>query len=241
MTLLDQRRTQILSRMGVSVWKLREAEDYDLTEDLSSDSETENPEHAEMPETLDAKQFASLEAVSQAVMECQRCPLALTRNKTVPGAGNPEAKWMFIGEAPGRDEDMRGLPFVGRAGQLLDSIFTALGLDRDQVFIANAVKCRPPGNRDPEENEVRQCKPYLQAQVAMIKPHVIVALGRISARLLLKVPEQTSLASLRGRVHSYDETGIPLVVTYHPAYLLRSPDQKQFAWQDLLLAKSQIK
>lgn len=242
MSVLDQRRARILRLMGVSIWELRDSEDDKSTTNSLVDSGIEKiSDELEAKEILDTEQFASLEDIAAAVRECQRCPLSSNRKFAVPGAGNPEAKWMFVGEAPGRDENLQGLPFVGRAGQLLNSMIAALGLSRDQVFITNTVKCRPPNNRDPESQEVNECKPYLEAQIGMIQPHVMVALGRISARLLLKTAEKVSMSELRGKVHAYDGTGIPLIVTYHPAYLLRSPDQKRVAWQDLLLARSQLK
>ncbi len=241
MTVLDQRRARILGQMGITVWKSRlYPDDVSIEEGRPEDDATEFVEGAETTEIIDSGQFSNLEEVAFAVRECQRCPLWRERKNAVPGIGNPVADWMFIGEAPGRDEDLQGLPFVGRSGQLLTSMIAALGLPRDQVFIANAIKCRPPNNRDPIEQEVEQCTPYLKAQIAMVQPRVIVALGRISARLLLDAHEKTPMSELRGAVHTYEKTGIPLIVTYHPAYLLRSPDQKRVAWQDLLLARSQM-
>ena len=145
---------------------------------------------------------------------------------------------MFIGEAPGQNEDQQGLPFVGRAGQLLDAMIAALRMQRSDVFIANVIKCRPPANRDPVPEEIAECEPYLHRQLALVKPKVIVALGRISAQALLKTSE--SLGSLRGKVHQYGPSNTPLVITYHPAYLLRSPQQKSKSWEDLLLAKSVV-
>ena len=178
----------------------------------------------------------TLEEIAVEISHCQRCQLHETRINTVPGVGSNPADWMFIGEAPGQNEDQQGLPFVGRAGQLLDAMITALHMQRSDVFIANTIKCRPPGNRDPLPVEVAECEFFLHRQLAVVKPKVIVALGRISAQVLLKSSEP--LGKLRGRVHQYGKTGIPLVVTYHPAYLLRSPQQKSRAWEDLLLAQS---
>ena len=142
---------------------------------------------------------------------------------------------MFVGEAPGRDEDAQGEPFVGRAGKLLDMMIAALGMKRDTVFVANVLKCRPPDNRDPLPGEIEMCEAYLHRQLALIQPKVIVALGRVSAQALLKTGD--ALGTLRGAAHRYGPAGIPLVVTYHPAYLLRSPEQKSKAWDDLWLAK----
>jgi DNA polymerase len=170
-----------------------------------------------------------------AVAACQRCELHATRTQTVFGVGNPSARWMFIGEAPGAEEDRQGEPFVGRAGQLLTSMLRALGLRREEVFIANVLKCRPPGNRDPRPAEAASCRGYLERQVALVNPTLVVAVGRIAAQNLLAT--ETPIAKLRGKVHSFGAQGWPLVVTYHPAYLLRSPGEKRKAWQDLVQAR----
>jgi DNA polymerase len=169
------------------------------------------------------------------VAACTRCSLHQTRTQTVFGVGNPRARWMFIGEAPGADEDRQGEPFVGRAGQLLNSMLKALGFSRGDVYIANVLKCRPPGNRDPKPEEAVQCRGYLERQIELVSPTLIVAIGRIAAQNLLAT--DTALARLRGRVHGLGPRGWPLIVTYHPAYLLRSPGEKRKAWQDLLFAK----
>jgi len=177
----------------------------------------------------------TLARIAAEVAACQRCELHRTRANTVPGCGSARADWLFVGEAPGRDEDAQGEPFVGRAGKLLDSMIAALGLARADVFIANVLKCRPPDNRDPLPGEVEQCEAYLHRQLAQLQPKVIVALGRVSAQALLKTGD--ALAKLRGAAHHYGPANIPLVVTYHPAYLLRSPEQKAKSWDDLWLAK----
>jgi DNA polymerase len=169
------------------------------------------------------------------VAACTRCSLCETRTQTVFGAGNPRAKWMFIGEAPGAEEDRQGEPFVGRAGQLLTAMLRALGFGRDDVYIANVLKCRPPGNRDPKPEEALQCRGYLERQIELVAPELIVAVGRIAAQNLLAT--DTALARLRGKVHALGARGWPLVVTYHPAYLLRSPGEKRKAWQDLVFAR----
>ncbi|QFY45148.1 uracil-DNA glycosylase [Candidatus Methylospira mobilis] len=166
------------------------------------------------------------------VRACTACGLHGSRTQTVFGVGNHEADWMVIGEAPGEQEDLQGEPFVGRAGQLLTEMLFALGLPRTQVYIANILKCRPPGNRDPQPAEVAACESYLKQQIALVKPRIILAVGRIAAQNLLKTA--TPIGKLRGSVHRYAET--PLVVTYHPAYLLRSPLEKRRAWDDLCLA-----
>lgn len=171
------------------------------------------------------------------VAACEACGLCRSRNKTVPGVGAPSAEWLFVGEAPGAEEDARGEPFVGQAGRLLDNMLAALGLARDRnVYIANVLKCRPPNNRTPAPLEVDACRPYLERQIALLQPKLIVALGRSAASLLLGT--DATIASLRGRVHRYG--GVPLVVTYHPAYLLRSLPDKAKAWEDLLLARATV-
>jgi uracil-DNA glycosylase len=167
------------------------------------------------------------------VRDCTACKLRAGCTQTVFGVGDEQADWLFVGEGPGADEDARGEPFVGQAGKLLDNMLLALKLKRgNKVYIANIVKCRPPGNRAPEPDEIAACLPYLQRQIALIKPKVIVALGKTAANALLG--REATLASLRGKVHDFE--GIPLVITYHPAYLLRTPLDKSKTWQDLSLA-----
>ncbi len=173
------------------------------------------------------------DALEARVSACERCRLCEKRTNTVFGVGDRAADWMLIGEGPGENEDKQGEPFVGQAGKLLDSMLRALTLARgENVYIANVVKCRPPGNRNPEPDEVAQCEPYLQRQVALVKPKLIIALGRVAAQNLLKT--DASISSLRGRVHRYED--VPVIVTYHPAYLLRSLPDKAKAWVDLCLA-----
>ncbi len=168
---------------------------------------------------------------------CNACGLCRTRQRTVPGVGDTKAEWLFVGEAPGAEEDVRGEPFVGQAGRLLDNMLGALGMTRDRnVYIANVLKCRPPNNRTPEAAEADACRPYLERQIALLQPKIIVALGKSAASLLLG--GDASIASLRGRAHAY--RGVPLIVTYHPAYLLRSPTDKGKAWADLLLARQTV-
>jgi len=165
---------------------------------------------------------------------CTMCGLCRARKRSVPGVGDTRADWLFVGEAPGAEEDARGEPFVGQAGKLLDSMLAAIGLARgENVYIANVLKCRPPGNRNPEPNEVDACRPYLDRQIALLAPKIIVALGKSAATTLLGA--EASIASLRGRIHRYQ--GVPLIVTYHPAYLLRTLPDKAKAWEDLLLAR----
>lgn len=168
------------------------------------------------------------------VAACQSCDLQGGRTQTVFGIGDVHATWMIIGEAPGAEEDRQGEPFVGRAGKLLNNMLQAVGLRREQVYIANILKCRPPNNRDPRPEEVMACLPYLVRQIQLVQPKLIIALGRIAAQNLLQRDE--TLGQMRGRTFDYGASRIPVVVTYHPAYLLRSPQEKAKAWQDLLLA-----
>lgn len=177
------------------------------------------------------------EALREEVLRCTRCSLHAGRTQGVFGVGNPRAEWMVIGEAPGAEEDRRGEPFVGRAGQLLDAMLRAIGLSRAQnVYIANVLKSRPPNNRDPRPEEVGACLPYLRRQIELVRPRLLLAVGRIAAQNLLGTEE--SLSRLRGRVHRFGELNTPLVVTYHPAYLLRNPADKRKAWEDLKFARS---
>lgn len=236
MGLLDERRTGILGDMGIPVWRLRS---HGMDKDVQPDDAALSHEDVSsaVDDTVDREGLTgNLEEIAVQIAGCRKCPLHRTRTNTVPGTGNPGADWMFIGEGPGEQEDLQGMPFVGRSGELLTSMIAALKMERNAVFIANVVKCRPPGNRDPGPEEVDACEPYLRRQLELVQPKVIVALGRVSAQVLLKTTH--SLAQIRGRIHRYGQGNVPLVVTYHPAYLLRSPGQKKKAWDDLLLARS---
>jgi len=176
--------------------------------------------------------------LKQAVIACESCSLASTRTQTVFGVGDENADWLIVGEAPGAEEDRRGEPFVGAAGQLLDNMLAAISLKRgENVYIANVLKCRPPQNRDPQGEEVLQCDPFLKRQVELIKPKLIVALGRFAAQSLLATEQ--SIGSLRGKLHDYH--GVPVVVTYHPAYLLRNLPDKARAWEDLCFARATMR
>jgi len=179
---------------------------------------------------------AALEAIRKDIGPCERCELSKARNNIVFGDGDPNARLMFVGEGPGADEDAQGLPFVGRAGQLLNNMISAMGLRRDQVYIANIVKCRPPQNRVPEPVEANTCVPFLFRQIDVIRPEVIVALGATAATYMLG--GKSPLSALRGRIHQ--ARGAKLIVTYHPAYLLRDPRQKKEAWADLQIAMSEL-
>jgi uracil-DNA glycosylase family 4 len=182
----------------------------------------------ELPE-IQRRQFGSVSEHFQAINTCQLCQLGATRNKFVYGVGNPQAKLMFIGEAPGAEEDRKGEPFVGRAGQLLDQILTAIKFTRQDIYIANILKCRPPNNRDPHPDEMNKCTPYLNEQIRIIQPKLICLLGRIAAQALLKTT--TPLGKLRGQWHEHN--GVPVLVTYHPAALLRFPAYKKETWEDV--------
>jgi len=234
-----------LDAIGVTVWRLRQET---VAEDSGSLPEprphlADEPGVAEsacppaaprvaLPPTEDAVAAMDWESLREAVSSCRGCTLCQTRTKTVFGVGDPNAGLMIIGEAPGADEDRQGEPFVGRAGQLLDRMLAAIGLDRDAVFIANILKCRPPGNRDPRPEEALRCEPFILRQVALVRPRVILAVGRISSQNLLKT--DVPVGRLRGRWFELGPEKIPLRVTYHPSYLLRSPEQKSKAWEDLL-------
>ncbi|HET7216731.1 MAG TPA: uracil-DNA glycosylase, partial [Vicinamibacterales bacterium] len=183
-----------------------------------------------IPIALSRSPDEALAAIREHIGDCTRCKLhRLGRKQIVFGVGNPSADLMFVGEAPGADEDVQGIPFVGRAGQLLTKIIEAIGLTRDEVYIANVIKCRPPENRNPEPDEVESCEPFLFRQIDDIKPRVIVALGTFAAKALLKT--QDPISRLRGRV--YDYRGAKLIPTFHPAFLLRSPDRKRDVWEDM--------
>jgi len=180
--------------------------------------------------------FISLEAVREEMGNCQRCSLGGLRKNLVFGIGNPKAALVFVGEAPGADEDQDGIPFVGRAGQLLTKIIEAMGLSRQDVYICNILKCRPPGNRNPEAAEIAACEPFLIKQLQAIAPRAICALGSFAAQALLK--KDIPITALRGRFHSY--SGIKVMPTYHPAYLLRNPSAKKLVWQDVQMIMDEL-
>jgi len=208
---MSARRLAILAEMGlVPVWRLRQKS------------------------TVVASEESDWIRLEREVPACTACALHKSRTRTVLGVGDRHAHWLLVGEAPGAEEDRLGEPFVGQAGRLLDNMLAAIGLARgENVYIANVLKCRPPGNRNPEPEEVARCSPFLERQVALIQPKIILAMGRFAAQTLLA--SDATIASLRGRVHRY--AGVPLVVTYHPAYLLRNLPDKSKAWSDLLLAR----
>lgn len=229
----EREKRAYLKEMGIQPWVLREKALPVVETNLPAQTGATTVENAG-----DDAQIALLDwnQLQKSVLACQRCDLHKTRTKTVFGSGNPNAELLIIGEAPGAEEDKQGLPFVGRAGQLLTEMLIAIGLTREQVFIANTLKCRPPNNRNPLPNERQQCEPYLQRQVELIRPKILLALGRVAAHNILKTEE--SLGRLRGREHAFLNTNVIVYVTYHPAYLLRQPSEKRKAWQDLKLVRS---
>ena len=226
------RRAQYLEALGIERWVPRGAvasTPVRPAEPLATDAHGPAPAgEASAPEAW--------EHLREQVRTCTACELHKSRTQAVFGVGNPRAEWMVIGEAPGAEEDRRGEPFVGRAGQLLDAMLRAIGLSREtNVYIANILKSRPPGNRDPRPEEVAACLPYLHRQIELVRPKLLLAVGRIAAQNLLAT--DAPLGRLRGRVHHFGEHNVPLVVTYHPAYLLRSPAEKRKAWEDLQFAR----
>jgi len=250
----DGLRRAYLRAMGITPWVPRQEAPFDsalATRGLEPETDpvrgapspgsvaaTQIPDRLHSPSPAPLEQgtggdVASMDwdALGSTVAACRACGLCETRTQTVFGVGNRRAELLVIGEAPGADEDREGEPFVGRAGQLLNRMLAAIGLPRQQVYIANILKCRPPGNRDPRPEEVLRCQPYLMRQIALIGPRIILAVGRISAQTLLGT--DAPLGRLRGRWLELGPDAIPLRVTYHPAYLLRSPDQKAKAWEDL--------
>jgi DNA polymerase len=242
--MLPERRRQYLEAIGIDLWVQRPRE-------TSADAPAAAPPAAQEPGRPEpdttgpraATAVTSGEAATQwqelleEVRRCTLCPLHTTRTQGVLGVGPKRADWLVIGEAPGAEEDRRGEPFVGAAGQLLDAMLRAIGLDRrTNVYIANVLKSRPPNNRDPRPEEVEACLPYLTRQIALLQPKIMLAVGRIAAQNLLGT--DAPLGRLRGRVHHFGERQTPLVVTYHPAYLLRTPADKRKAWEDLKFARS---
>ena len=224
----EELRRYYLDTMDIQVW-----------EDVVAVKQADQPEVQTEPDAVHTDSVAlddeaAWSELERSVAECTKCELHESRTKVVFGVGNHNADLLIIGEAPGRDEDLQGEPFVGRAGQLLNAMLAAIGFQREQVYIANILKCRPPNNRDPRPEEAACCHPWLQLQIDLVKPKVILAIGRIAAHNLLNTDD--SVGAMRGRQHSYN--GIPLIVSYHPAYLLRKPVEKRKSWQDLKLVRS---
>lgn len=227
----DSQRLQYLTAMGVDVWVSRHQAQAEMAETLDAQSSLVLSDS-----TLSARSDtdADWKDLQHEVSMCRACGLCETRTQTVFGVGDRQADWLLIGEAPGQNEDLQGEPFVGRAGQLLNEMLRAIGLRREQVYIANMLKCRPPNNRDPQRDEVVACQVFLQRQIALIKPKIILAVGRIAAQNLLNT--QQPLSRLRVMLHRLE--GVPVTVVHHPAYLLRSPTEKAKAWEDLQFALS---
>jgi len=219
---------QYLKEIGITVWSERELVSIEGTPtDIKHIAEENKPLCKELGQELSH--------LANQVEACDQCELHKSRTQTVFGVGNKNSDWLIVGEAPGADEDFKGEPFVGRAGKLLNAMLFSMGLQRQEVFIANILKCRPPKNRDPKINEVEACEKYLRQQIALIKPKIILALGRIAAQNLLK--SDTPIGKMRGNSYLYPDTNLPVVVTYHPAYLLRSPREKRKVWQDIKFAQ----
>jgi DNA polymerase len=245
--MLPERRRQYLETIGIDLWVRRARGAEAPTVPPAAGREPARPEPA-LPEPAagephgsaaptSAEVAAKWQQLLDEVRHCTLCPLHATRTQGVLGVGPRRADWLVIGEAPGAEEDRRGEPFVGAAGQLLDAMLRAIGLDRrTNVYIANVLKSRPPNNRDPRPEEVAACLPYLIRQIALLQPTIMLAVGRIAAQNLLGT--DAPLGRLRGRVHQFGERQTPLVVTYHPAYLLRTPADKRKAWEDLKFARS---
>ena len=229
----EEKRLYYLDQLGIQAWVSNKA----VVENVQKQHEQATRVIEKIEQTLtsdEVKVAASLDDLKQSVAACTKCDLHRSRTQTVFGVGHPAAEWLIIGEAPGADEDRLGEPFVGRAGQLLTSMLRAMGLAREEVFIANILKCRPPNNRDPNANEINHCSSYLRQQIELIQPKIILVVGRIAAQSLLNV--DTPIGKMRGQQHVYQDTAIPVIATYHPAYLLRSPQQKCKAWDDLKFA-----
>ena len=223
-------------------WRHRATRDARLPSPESPAPDTDTPESSvetlpAVPVTLARSAAEALAAIRDDIGDCTRCKLHTQgRKQVVFGVGNPSADLMFVGEAPGADEDVQGVPFVGRAGQLLTKMIEAMGFKRDEVYIANVIKCRPPGNRNPEPDEIATCEPFLFRQIEAIQPRVIVALGAFAAKTLLK--SDAPISRLRGRL--YDYRGVKLIPTFHPSFLLRSPGYKREAWDDLKKALAEL-
>ena len=233
--MLSERRRQYLEAIGIDLWVQRPRGISATQEPARPEPVTTGPRAAAAVTSGEAA--AQWQELLEEVRRCTLCPLHTTRTQGVLGVGPKRADWLVIGEAPGAEEDRRGEPFVGAAGQLLDAMLRAIGLDRrTNVYIANVLKSRPPNNRDPRPEEVEACLPYLLRQIVLLQPKIMLAVGRIAAQVLLRT--DAPLGRLRGRVHHFGERHTPLVVTYHPAYLLRTPAEKRKAWEDLKFARS---
>ena len=249
----ESRRVAYLNALGISLWtnkaKLQETKKVAPTVEALVQQPQQSQEAAPQESQQEVNETSlpvidyeiiknmDLSALAGQVESCTACDLHKTRKQTVFGIGHHKADWLIIGEAPGADEDRQGEPFVGRAGQLLTQMLRAIGLAREEVFIANILKCRPPNNRDPRVEEVSACRIYLERQIELLEPKIVLALGRIAAQSLLQT--STPIGKMRGRLYHLENYNIPVVVTYHPAYLLRSPREKRKVWEDLKFARQQ--
>lgn len=239
----EARRRAYLDAMGIPLWRPRDAAAEPAAEITAAvGPEADAPRRAE-PAPVPAGDMPvaemDLDTLERAIRACTACALCESRTQAVPGVGNRNADLLIIGEAPGQEEDRRGEPFVGRAGQLLDRMLAAIGLDRQTVYITNVLKCRPPRNRDPKPDEVQACSPFLRRQIELLQPKAILAVGRVAAQQLLETGEP--LGRLRGRWHRFGPRDTPLLVSYHPAYLLRSPGEKRKAWADLKRVRDELR
>jgi uracil-DNA glycosylase len=235
-------RQEYLAALGIGTWTVRgktmpptAAAVAPVSEASAIVSEASVRTSVSQPAAAPREAGVDWPALRARVAACTRCSLSTTRTQTVFGVGSLQAEWLIVGEAPGAEEDRSGEPFVGRAGQLLNSMLRAIGLAREQVYIANVLKCRPPGNRDPVFSETVECLPYLEQQIALLKPKIMLAVGRTAAQNLLRT--EKTLGSLRQQVHRFGVSQVPLIVTYHPGYLLRTPTDKRKTWEDLKFAR----
>lgn len=235
----SRRRARYLEALGIDVWVPRQSSAPSVATPTVTVSTVATPtvvaSVAAMPAVVAPIESLGWDELAACVRDCSRCGLHRGRTQAVFGVGDQAARWMVVGEAPGAEEDRQGEPFVGAAGQLLNAMLAAIDLPRESVFIANVLKCRPPENRDPAPDEVAECMPFLHRQVALLRPQIILAFGRVAAQNLLGT--DTPLGKLRGSVHRFGVLNTPVVVTYHPAYLLRSPGEKRKAWEDLKFAR----
>ncbi len=252
----ESTRNNYLDALGIQQWRIRDSQSEGVVEEVQQKTtpvtQVVNQPKAKNFEPLPVEPITQhavkidvdkiskmdLSLLESHVKNCDACELHKTRKQTVFGKGHHKADWLIIGEAPGADEDREGEPFVGRAGQLLTQMLRAIGLAREEVFIANILKCRPPNNRDPKPEEVSACSVYLNQQIQLLEPKIVLALGRIAAQSLLK--SNVAVGKMRGKLYHLGKNNIPTVVTYHPAYLLRSPKEKRKVWEDLKFARQQI-
>lgn len=253
----ESTRNAYLNALDIQQWRERDSQSEDLSDEIIQQTDATTTQAVAQPVAkiiepqpiqpvvqpmakidVDKISKMDLSSLEMHVKGCDVCELHKTRKQTVFGVGHHKADWLIVGEAPGADEDREGEPFVGREGQLLTQMLRAIGLAREEVFIANILKCRPPNNRDPKPAEVTACNAYLNQQIDLLEPKIILALGRIAAQSLLQ--SDIPISKMRGKLHHLERNNIPTVVTYHPAYLLRSPKEKRKVWEDLKFARQQI-